>query len=129
MRHAMRTLLTRSTQEAGFNFFLEMIPGKDSTASVNTCTLNQPIVSNPPAQPFHIDFNNPQDYKTQIWPLEEQKREQLQLASQYDDLCRLLQQKLNMPKDHNSRAEQIKDRLRRKLEAKKNNQSQIKTSS
>lgn len=90
---------------------------------VNTCTS---IVTVPEAKPLTVVHAPPivsEDYRSQIWPIEEQKRKQLEMALQYDELCQLLQKKLTTDNDHNSKAETIKARMRRKLEAKKNNQS------
>lgn len=53
----------------------------------------------------------------QIWPVEEQKRQQKEMALRYDELCGLLQEKMQVPKDHNSRGDMIRERMRLKLEA------------
>lgn len=97
---------------------------KQNTTLVNETPLKK-IVQNPPENKTIIENPNifdSVDYAAQIWPLDEQKREQLQLATQYEDLCRELEKKLNtqqQPKDHNSRAEQIKERMRKKWNEKK----------
>lgn len=66
------------------------------------------------------------DYQRQIWPLETQRREQRDFAERYDELCKDLQDRLNTEKkraDHNDRASAIRDRLRRKLDLIKKNQT------
>lgn len=97
---------------------------KHKSVELNTVTINDPLITVPEQQPMKIvqdvDFCS-EDYKSQIWPLEEQRRRQQEMALQYDDLCRLLQEKIAVRNDHESRAEAIKARMRRKLEDRKNN--------
>jgi hypothetical protein len=75
---------------------------------------------NPYGKVCSMNFNSP-DYKSQIWPLEAQIEKERKIAEQYDELCAILQKKLSTGADHNSRAEEIKARMRKKLEAKKKN--------
>jgi len=90
-------------------------PGRD----VNVVTINDPLITVPEKQPMKIvqdvSFCS-EDYKSQIWPLEEQRRRQLEMALQYDELCDLLKKKMSTRNDHESRGDAIKERLRRKLE-------------
>lgn len=95
-----------------------MLKQKQS-GEVNTVTINDPLVTMPEKMPLKIvqdvDFCS-EDYKSQIWPLEEQRRKQQEMALQYDELCQLLQKKLETRNDHESRGDAIKERMRRKLE-------------
>lgn len=105
---------------------------QNHSGDVNLVTIKDSLITSPEEQPLKIvkdeivDFNGC-DYKSQIWPIEAQRAREQEMALQYDELCQLLQQKLNkqnnVGRDHNSRAEAIKDRMRRKLEDKKNNQA------
>lgn len=95
-----------------------------SGGDVNTVTINDSFITVPETRPLKIvedvGFCS-EDYKTQIWPLEEQRRQQQKLALEYDDLCRLLEKKMAVRNDHESRAEAIKARMRLRLEERKNN--------
>lgn len=128
----MRTRLYRDTHLHLFNS--EMINYSRGETMTDTCgnttTLDKMFtVPDEKQDPYKsvyqgVDFNSP-DYKTQIWPLHAQIEKERRMAEQYDDLCRILQQKLSPPsQDHNTRgAEKIKERLRKKLEAKKKSSS------
>ena len=87
----------------------------------NTVTINDPFIVVPEARELKIVEDNvfcSTDYKSQIWPLEEQRRKQQEMALQYDELCALLQKKMEV-KDHESKAEIIKERMRRRLAERK----------
>lgn len=96
---------------------------KERVGELNTVTINDALITNPEARPLKIvedvSFCS-EDYKSQIWPLEEQRRKQQEMALQYDELCKLLQEKMAVRRDHESRVDEIKARMRRKLEMKNN---------
>lgn len=103
---------------------LSTAAGKQDARQIANTVSYDGIVTMPEKEPVKIvhDILNSGDYASQIWPIEEQKRRQREMAERYDELCGILQSRMNIatPPDHNSRAEEIKARLRKKLEAKKN---------
>lgn len=125
MHIRMRRNIHRHLAFKAFSLSLRVMLSKSGRGGeVNTVTINDSFITVPEAKPLKIveDVNFcSADYKTQIWPLEEQRRQQQKLALEYEDLCRLLEKKMAVRNDHESRGDAIRERMRRKLEERNKN--------
>lgn len=97
----------------------------DNNASITVATTLKTMFTPPDEQECKFSVVEPipeqPDLAEQLWPLEAQRKQQYEMALQYDELCKTLQTKLRV--DHESRAGQIRERLKKKLISMKKNQT------